>query len=123
MTTHYEIRITFFTNDKNFAKTVNLVKLPVLTRKFNRSVCPPAKVQPLKKHPGPQKGRGPIPIGIGPELIRIAIVTSMAGRRPPTEFSADTGGRRRNTSCPNRRAWSYYLWYPVQAQACPRWLG
>lgn len=38
MTAHYEIHITFFTNDKNLAKTVNLVKLPVLTRKSNRSI-------------------------------------------------------------------------------------
>ncbi len=38
MTAHYEIRITFFTNNKKLAKTVNLVKLPVLTRKSNRSI-------------------------------------------------------------------------------------
>jgi len=38
MTAHNEIHITFFANDKNLAKTVNLVKLPVLTRKSNRSI-------------------------------------------------------------------------------------
>ncbi len=42
MTAHYEIHITFFTNDKNFPKTVNLVKLLVLARKSNRSICLPA---------------------------------------------------------------------------------
>lgn len=62
MTTYYESRITFYTHDKDLAKTVNLVKLPVLTRKSNRSVCPSAKVQPLKRYTGPKKGKGPYPL-------------------------------------------------------------
>jgi hypothetical protein len=41
MTIYYEIRITFFSYDRKLPKMVNLVKLLVLARKSNRSICSP----------------------------------------------------------------------------------
>jgi hypothetical protein len=80
MTALCKNRIAFSINHRNFPKMVKLVKLPVLTRKFDRSSGSfPAGRLPVRRWPNCLRSaafstkKGLILIGMSPGVIQIAL--------------------------------------------------